>query len=241
MVSERDAQEGKKWRYQSLAELTVANLKRRGITAQFVPTRQEAFTRVLELIPEGATVGRGNSITLHQIGIISHLQKNSPDLFFDPYERDERDVPAVLGKERMTRAMKALCADVFLTSVNAVTMDGKLVSTDGAGNRVGPTIFGPKRVIMVTGANKIVKNLDDAFKRIKEVAAPINAQRLFSRDKIESFADLPCVRTGQCRDCFHHERNCRYTIIIEGERTMWGLTDYVPRIYVIIVGEELGI
>ena len=106
---------------------------------------------------------------------------------------------------------------------------------------MAPTIFGPKRVIIVTGVNKIVENIDEALKRIKEVVAPINARRHFIKHNIQRFADLPCVKTGACIDCFHVERICRYTVIIEGEREPYTVSGYVPRIHVIIVGEELGI
>ena len=93
--------------------------------------------------------------------------------------------------------------------------------------------------LIAAGANKVVRNLDEALKRVKEVAGPINARRHATKHKMDCFADLPCVRTGTCNDCSHPERICRYTIIIEGERE--SVKGYTPRIHLIIIGEELGI
>ena len=239
MMDETDIRDEKSWWYQHLAQKTVANFRRRNINAQYVPTREEALNKVLELIPEGATVGCGDSITMYQVGVLSRLHEKKRNLIFDPFERDAEGELLVTGEERLALMRKAMMADVFLSGVNAIAADGKLVSTDATGNRVAPAIFGPKRVIIVAGANKIVRNLDEALKRIKEVAAPINARRHATKHEMDCFADLPCVRTGACTDCYHPERICRYTIIIEGERE--SVKGYTPRIHLIIIGEELGI
>jgi len=196
---------------------------------------------VLELIPKGATVGWGDSVTLHQIGVITELQKSQDYKIFDPFQRSEDGSLAVEGEERLSLMRKAMAADVFLSSMNAITIDGRMVSTDATGNRVAPVIFGPRKVIIVVGANKIVKNLKEAMSRVKNVAAPINAKRHLLEHKSQRFSDLPCVKTGNCVDCFHPERICRYTIIIDGERQPGAITDYIPRIHLIIVGKELGI
>jgi hypothetical protein len=131
---------------------------------------------------------------------------------------------------------EAFSCDVFLAGTNAVTMDGKLVNTDGLGNRVSAMIFGPEKVILVVGANKIVKNLDEAMERIREVCAPMNARRHFLKHHSSEFGDLPCVRTGKCIDCNHDWKICNYTVIIEG-----AMAREKGRINVVLVGEELGI
>jgi L-lactate utilization protein LutB len=241
MIDEGNVQEAKKWWYQNLAKTTVANFQRRNINAQYVLTGQEALAKVLELIPNGATVAWGDSITLQQIGVISELRRTKNNLFLDSFERNANGSLTITGEARLALMRKAMTADVFLTGVNAITVDGKLLSTDATGNRVAPVIFGPKRVIIVAGVNKIVKTLDEAFKRIREVAAPINARRHFIAHGSQRFGDLPCVKTGACTDCFHPDRICRHTIIIEGEREPETVSGYVPRIHVILVGEELGI
>jgi hypothetical protein len=89
--------------------------------------------------------------------------------------------------------------------------------------------------------NKIERNLEEALKRVKEKAAPINAKRHFLKHNDQRFADLPCTKTGTCADCNHPERICNYTVIIEGEREPANVSGYVPRMHVILVGEKLGI
>ena len=94
---------------------------------------------------------------------------------------------------------------------------------------------------MVAGANKVVKDLEDARRRIREVAAPINARRHYVKHHMDSFGRLPCFQTGQCADCLTPERICCYTVIIEGQRSPHSVSDYLPRIHVVLVGEKLGI
>ena len=97
-------------------------------------------------------------------------------------------------------------------------------------------VFGPEKVIVVVGVNKIVKDVDEALERIHGVAAPINAKRHYLKHHRPELGDLPCVRTGRCVDCNHEERICRYTVIIEGTKL-----PQKGRINVVLVGEELGI
>lgn len=120
---------------------------------------------------------------------------------------------------------KQLTCDVFLTGTNAVTIDGRLVNTDGVGNRVAAMIFGPKKVIIAVGINKIVKDIAEAEKRIKLYAAPMNNKRLNLPN--------PCIRTGECMDCQGPTRICNVTTILN-KRPM--LTD----IHIFVVGEDLG-
>jgi hypothetical protein len=104
------------------------------------------------------------------------------------------------------------------------------------GNRVAATIFGPEKVVVVVGANKIVKSVDEALERINNYAAPMNAKRHALKHGRDDFADLPCARTGICVDCNHPWRMCRYTVIIEGS-----MLREKGRINIVLVGEELGI
>lgn len=108
------------------------------------------------------------------------------------------------------------------------------LNMNGVGNRVAPMIFGPHKVIIV-GANKIVKDLEEAHQRIHHVATPINNMRHYLKGHFDT-TDLACVKTGKCVDCKSPARSCRFTAIIEGS-----LPDKKDRIHVIIVGEELGI
>ncbi len=236
MIDEMDISEERQWLYQERAKIVVANIKKRNMNAQYVPSRQEALSAVLEMIPAGATVVRGDSVSLDQVGVIPELRKRNQNKVLDPFEIDtdgswciEREV-----RERMHR--EAFSSGVFLTGTNAVTLDGKLVSTDGHGNRVSAMIFGPQKVIVVAGVNKIVKDVNEALERIRGVCAPVNARRHYLKHHRAEFGDLPCVRTGKCVDCSHDWRICQYTVIIEGS-----MIREKGRINVVLVGEELGI
>ena len=158
----------------------------------------------------------------------------------DPFERDENGKLVVPGQGHMDLMRKSLGADMFLTRINAITMDGKLVSIDSIGNRVAGMIFGPKKVLIVAGANKIVKNVDEAMERIRQVA-PINVRRHYLKHGFEGLDKLPCLKTGYCVDCRRPESICNYIVIVQGQQGPKGSSDYLPRISVIIVGEELGI
>ena len=106
-------------------------------------------------------------------------------------------------------ARETFSSDIFLVGTNAVTLDGKLVNTDAWGNRVLAIIFGPEKVIVVVGVNKIVKDIKEALERIKKITAPMNAKRHFLKHHRQEFGELPCVRTGDCVDCNHDWRICR--------------------------------
>jgi len=123
-----------------------------------------------------------------------------------------------------------------LTGTNAITLDGKLVNIDGVGNRVAAMIFGPKKVIVVAGINKIVSDVNEALERIRGFAAPMNAKRHYLKHQQPELGDLPCVQTGSCVDCRHDWRICNYTVIIEG-----AMIGQKGRINVVLVGEELGL
>jgi hypothetical protein len=237
MIDETDITEEKKWLYEERAKIVVTKLRRKNISAQYVPSRQEALPLVLDMIPAGAVVGRGDSISVDQIGVIPELMKRNQNKVIDPFG-EKADGSPVIGTNLGRRLQrKAMSADVFLTGTNAITLDGKLVNTDGYGNRVAAMIYGPKKVIVIAGANKIVKDLDEALERIRVIAAPINAKRHYLKHpSLVKLGDLPCVRTGTCVDCSHNLRICHYTVIIDGAG-IW----HRGRIKVVLIGEELGI
>jgi hypothetical protein len=236
MLDENDVSEERKWLYQAHATVAVANLQRRNVTAQYVSSRQEALSTVLEMIPAGVTVVCGDSLSLDQVGVIPELRKRNQNNILNPMERDADGSFLVTGQQRQRMQREAFSSDVFLTGTNAVTLDGKLVNTDFLGNRVAPMIFGPDKVIVVVGANKIVKDVDEAIERIHQVAAPMNAKRHYLKHHNEAFGNLPCAKTGFCVDCNHDSRICRFTVIIEGS-----MGARKERINVVLVGEELGL
>ena len=236
MIDDMDMRAEKKWLGEERAKVTVKNLLKRNIDAQYIATRHEALEAVLKMIPPGATVARGDSISVDQIGIIPELIKRQQNAVIDPFQWDAEGyyIDSIETRQQMYR--DAFSADIFLAGTNGVTMDGKLVNIDGLGNRVAAMIFGPKRVILVVGVNKIVKDVDEAMERIRQLAAPLNAKRHYLKHHEEDMANLPCVRTGKCADCFHGSRICSFTVIIDGTTA-----SDKGRINVLLVGEELGI
>lgn len=185
-----------------------------------------ARTLVLEtLLPalmeqeKARSVSFGGSMTLVHSGIHEGV-KAMPDLeVLDTYD------PAIPRYEVLAMRRRALSSDVFLTSANAVTEDGRLVNLDGTGNRVAALAFGPRFVIVVVGRNKVVPTLDDAFARIRNHAAPLNSMRLDRK--------TPCVKTLRCENCTSPERICNTWTITEKS---WPK----GRVKVVLVDQELG-
>jgi L-lactate utilization protein LutB len=194
-------------------------LRKNGMNASFVSTAEQARAKVLEMIPSKAKVGVGGSVTIRQLRLIEALHERGNQVF-------DHWGSGLSKKERMGMARKHLSADYFLSSSNALTMDGKLVNTDNTGNRVSALVFGPQHVVVVLGTNKIVKNVEAGVKRIKERAAPLNCQR--RKD------DTPCAKGKECPDCDSPDRLCRVTSIIEKK------SRGIESLSIIIVGEELG-
>jgi len=197
----------------------IERLRRNEMEAVYFSTVAEAKAEVLRRIPERAKVGIGGSITLREMGIPEVLEKKGHEVY-DHWR-------AGLSKEkRQEVGKKHQRAGVFLTSTNALTLDGKLINVDATGNRVTSMIFGPGKVLVICGVNKIVRNLNEGLARVKKVAAPRNCQR--RKDP------TPCAQDLICRNCDTPARLCRVTTIIE--RRPWGIKEFA----IILVGEELG-
>jgi L-lactate utilization protein LutB len=204
--------------YRKRSKIAVEALKKNEFDAFYVDNSEEALNRIIALIPDNATIGIGGSVTIREIGLAEILQKKDYVIFTD------WDDP--LSKaEKMGIRKAALNSDVYLTSSNAITLKGQLVNIDGTGNRVAAMIFGPKKVIIVAGVNKIVDNLDEAFARIRNIAGPLNGKRLN--------LNTPCALTGRCTDCQNPQRMCKVSVIIEKKPNLSDIT-------VIIIGESLG-
>ena len=237
MTDETDISQEKAWFYEERARTIIKNLQRKNINGQYVPSREEALTAILGMIPPGVVVARGDSITMEQIGIITELEKRNQNRIIDPLKINAEGFYVNAEWEQRRRiAREVFSADIYLVGTNAITLDGKLVNIDGWGNRVSALIFGPEKVIVVVGVNKIVKDVNEALERIHNFAAPMNAKRHYLKHHRDEFSDLPCVRAGRCVDCNHASRICRYTVIIEG-----AMAREQGRINVMLVGEELGI
>jgi len=208
----------KQWWVEERAVKTVEKLKAHDFDALYVKTKKEALEEIWRHITPETKVGVGGSITIRELGILDQL-KAKGNIVYDHW------APGLSKEETLQIRKDQMTSDLFLSSVNAITMNGELLNIDAGGNRVNATNFGPVKVVLVAGYNKIVEDVQDAIKRIKDVAAPINARRLN--------IDVPCAKLGKCVDCNSPYRICR--VIMIHERRPF-LTD----ILVILVGEELG-
>ncbi len=197
----------------------IESLKKNEMEGLYFATAAEAKDEILGRIPPGTKVGVGGSITLRELGILEALEKRGDEVYDHWKEGLSKERRQEVGKKQQRSGF-------FLTSTNALTLDGKLINVDATGNRVASMIFGPERVMVIAGINKIVKNLNEGLARIKKVAAPRNCQR--RKDP------TPCAQDLICRNCDTPARLCRVTTIIE--RRPWGIKEFA----VILVGEELG-
>lgn len=208
--------EAKRLQYEKSGAKVAEALRRRRFDAYYCATAEEAAAKVLELIPEGAEVSWGGSMTVEALGIQDALRRRGQPLL------DRDAVPAAEREEIMRRSQSC---DVFLMGSNAITEDGQLFNIDGLGNRVAALCYGPKSVIVVAGMNKVVPDLAAAYSRVRHCAAPINAQRFGVK--------TPCSVTGQCADCLSPETICNAMVATRGCRP-------AGRVKVILVGEDLG-
>lgn len=228
--------------YAARSEEVIKNLIRRNMSGQFCATKSEALNAVMELIPPGATVGRGDSMSLEQVGILKELRRRGANRVIDPFNWDAEgnrvfeaeDAPKTPKDDRRIFT-EAMLADVFLSGTNAITLDGKLVNVDAYGNRVAGLIWAEK-VIVVVGGNKIVADEKEAIERTRSYAAPLNNYRHLIAHKMSKYQTQPCVVAGKCMDCRQSSCICRYTVIIRGDTG-----HRTGHIHVVIVGEDLGI
>ena len=208
----------KEWWIEQRCKKSAEKLKAHGFEAIYVRTKEDAAVEILKYVTPSASVGVGGSITIRSLGILEKLREKGHTIL-------DHWVPG-LSKDQSLEIRKAqMTSDLFLSSSNAITMNGELVNIDGIGNRVNAINFGPGKVILVAGYNKIVGDVDEAMKRVKNEASPPNTRRLNY--------DLPCAKLGWCTDCNSPDRACR-VIMIHERKPMF--TD----ILVILVGEELG-
>ena len=199
-------------------EKVISNLNKNNMEGYFISSAKELFALLMKLIPEGSTIGCGDSVTLEELGVFDFLRKENY-IFYDKF------VPALTSEEKRQIYLKNFTADTFITGTNAITADGKIFNIDGNGSRVAPMLFGPEQVIVIVGINKLAENVDSAIKRARQVAAPLDAKRLGKQ--------TPCVNLSRCIDCGHKQRICNDFVLITGQFKK-------DRIKVILVNEELG-
>jgi hypothetical protein len=204
---------------EKVAENIIKQLKKRRMEGSYAPSATQAKEEILSMIPQGASVYRCGSMTTVGMGLWEAIAEIPGVRLIDPFK------PGLPPEEAFELRCQGLTADIMIASTNAITLDGKLVNLDGSGNRVAAMAFGPKKVILLAGMNKVAPDLDSAIARIKHYAAPVNIMRL-------GF-DTPCLETGLCADCRSPKRICNIWSVIEGHLIE-------GRIHVKLVGENLG-
>ncbi|MBP1739328.1 MAG: hypothetical protein H6Q48_1621 [Deltaproteobacteria bacterium] len=207
-----------KWLWEKQGEKCVKALKDHGFDAHFVSTIEEARDLILGMISGYETFGFGGSHTTRSLGVKETLQAKGKTLF-DHWEGN------LFGEENKKIRLAQGRSDCFVCSANAISATGEIVNVDAVGNRTAAMTFGPKKVIIVAGMNKVRPDLQSALERIREVAGPMRAKSLN--------LDTPCAKTGVCSDCNAPKRICEVTTILH--RKPW-MTD----ISVVLINESLG-
>ncbi len=208
----------KKQAYAALANTLIHNLKRNNMEGFYCDSSADAVALAMDLMKDAKTVGMGGSETVRECGLLDAVKESEALHFID---RNQATTP----EERRACYAETVCADYFLMSTNAITLDGELVNIDGNGNRLACLMQGPEHVLVITGMNKVVEDVESGIQRIGLAAAPPNAARL-SRN-------TPCSQTGHCGDC--HSKDCICGHIVVTRHSI-----HPGRIKVILVGEELG-
>lgn len=201
-----------------VVDTTLESLTKHGFTARFFADRQEACRFVMEVASDCSSVGIAGTHTVRALGLVPMLEQAGKTVY-DHWQL-KPGTPEELACRR-----RQMDVDLFLGSVNALTMTGEIVNRDGCGNRINSMTFGPRKVVLIAGMNKIVSDLDAAIARIEETAGPIRAMSLNRK--------TPCVTTGYCMDCDSPERICRITSIIHRQPIFTNIT-------VGILDERLG-
>ncbi|TDT61191.1 lactate utilization protein [Fonticella tunisiensis] len=206
------------WYIEKKLERTKAALVKKNYDVYIVESKEEALSKVIDLIEKGSTVSFGGSMTVIDSGMVEALRKCDLNLL-DRYKEG-------LTPDEIQKVFRdSFFADYYITSSNAITENGELVNLDGTGNRAAAMIFGPKKVIIVAGYNKIVRDLNEAYNRVRNCAAPKNCKRLSRK--------TPCTETGVCMDCSSGDRICNYYVVTYRQNVK-------GRGIVILVKEELG-
>ena len=206
------------WSNEMKINRTIEALKKNNMNGYYAKNRDEVIELIKDIVSEGSKVAVGGSETLSELGILEHLRSGRYD-FLDRYKDG-------LTREEVTNIFKqSFLADAYLSSCNAITENGELYNVDGNGNRVAAMLYGPDKVIVICGINKIVKDVDEAIKRNREISAPMNAKRLNKK--------TPCAKVGYCMNCNSPERICNEYTLIKKQRSS-------ERMHVIFLNENLG-
>lgn len=183
-------------------DLLSKNFKRNNIPVLLIEDRDALIDFLRTSIPANSVVGVGDSVTLEETGVYDFLRRGAYQ-FLDKYQ------PFLSKDEKRQLYINNFSADFFLSGVNAISMDGTIFNLDGNGSRVAPMIYGPGKVFLIAGLNKVVADANAAYERIRTIAAPLDNIRLGKRN--------PCVKTGICMDCKSKTKICNYFTKIQGQ------------------------
>ncbi len=199
-------------------ERTIKALNNNNMNGYYIESKEKLFDKIKELVPEKSVVAFGGSMTIHEIGVVDFVKQEN-------YTVLDRFQEGITGAEIKKIFKESFFADAYITSTNALTEEGELYNVDGTGNRVAAMMFGPEKVLVICGENKLVCDLDEAQLRMETIAAPANNKRLGRK--------TPCINTGVCEECNSQEKICRnYTAIkSQGEK---------DRIHVLILKGDFG-
>lgn len=206
------------WLWENLAERCVKNLNKHGFDAHYVKGQEEAREFIVNMVSNHQSFGFVGSDSTRTLGIVDALKEKGKTIY-DHWQKGltrEQDLEIRLNQGR---------ADCLICSANAISATGEIVNVDGIGNRTAGMSFGPKKVVVVAGMNKVTPDLESALRRVREVAGPMRAKSLNM--------DTPCAQTGLCNDCNVPQRICRITTILHRRPS---LTD----VSVVLVGVPLG-
>lgn len=208
------------WSYEQKCRKAVEALGKNGFTAVYCQRSTEAYDYIVAEAAEADTVGFGGSLSIADLDVAGKLAEMGKELLM-------HSASGLTPDERRAIMRRQLTCDLFLSGANAVTLSGCLVNIDATGNRVGSMLFGPKKVIVVAGRNKLVDgDIAAAIKRVKDWSSPPNARRLNFK--------TPCATTGFCCDCNSADRICRVTTIIDRKPRQTDLR-------VLVVNEDMGL
>ena len=207
-----------KWVNEKKIEKTINNLKKNNINGYYVKDNDELINLIKDIAKEGEVVSVGGSMSLFESKVIELLRSGRYE-FLDRYKKNltQEDIKEIYRK--------SFFADTYFASANAITEDGKIFNVDGNGNRVAAILYGPDKVVLIVGVNKIVKNIEQAVARNRAISGPANAKRLN--------LSTPCIKTGQCMECNIEDRICcEYTVIKRQKNP--------KRMHVIFINDTLG-
>jgi L-lactate utilization protein LutB len=200
-------------------EKAAEALQGNGFAVEMCEDREQTAAYIMAAAETASSVGFGGSVSLVELDLPRRLAEAGKECLI-------HGSPELTLEQRMVIMRRQLTCDLFLTGTNAVTLDGKLVNIDATGNRVGAMSFGPGKVIVVAGVNKLAADAATAVARVRAWAAPPNANRLG--------VQTPCASTGFCVDCASPQRICRIVHVMEKKPRLTDLT-------VVLVGEALGL